>query len=84
MHLQCFTPTRTYMRDDHYPICTKLHYGIVWPYYVCYVEFSGHFFFFLLSVYSSLEEKNFDIDGMHLMTLYTNLKGLLVVRFLIN
>ena len=35
MHLQCFTPTlyvmgvatRTYKRDDHYPICTKLHYG---------------------------------------------------------
>ena len=35
MHLQRFTPTRfvvgvatrTYKRDDHYPICTKLHYG---------------------------------------------------------
>ena len=35
MQLQCFTPTlyvmgvatRTYKRDDHYPICTKLHYG---------------------------------------------------------
>ena len=27
MRLQCFTPTRTYKRDDHYPICTKLHYG---------------------------------------------------------
>ena len=54
MHLQCFTPTRTYKRDDHYPICTKLHWVpacIVWPYYACSytdVEFSGHFF--LLSV----------------------------------
>ena len=35
MHLQCFTPTlyvmgvatRTYKRDDHYLIGTKLHYG---------------------------------------------------------
>ena len=35
MHLQCCTPTlyvmgvatRTYKRDDHYPICTRLHYG---------------------------------------------------------
>ena len=39
MHLQRFTHTRTYARDDHYPICTKLHYGcqlvFVWPYYAC-------------------------------------------------
>ena len=33
IHLQRFTPTlyvmgvATYKRDDHYPICTKLHYG---------------------------------------------------------
>ena len=27
MHLQCFTPTRTYNRDDHYPILSKFNYG---------------------------------------------------------
>ena len=27
MHLQRFTPTRTYKRHDHYPVCSKLHYG---------------------------------------------------------
>ena len=43
--------TSTYKRDDHYPICTKLHYWcqlvFVWPYYACsqdYMEFSRQFF----------------------------------------
>ena len=26
IRLQCFPPTRTYGRDDHYPICSKLKY----------------------------------------------------------
>ena len=50
MHLQCFTPTRTYNRDDHYPICTKLNYGCLLALcvYLHHVEFSGHFFFCLV------------------------------------
>ena len=27
MYLQRLTPTSIYKHDDHYPICTKLHYG---------------------------------------------------------
>ena len=61
IHLQRFTPTlyvmgvATYKRDDHYPICTKLHYGcllaFVWPYYACSYtmwSFPDTFFFCLV------------------------------------
>ena len=47
IYLQCFTPMcyvrglakYAHKRDDHYPIYSKLHYGlsvsILWPYYAC-------------------------------------------------
>jgi hypothetical protein len=62
MHLQCFPPTRyvmggatrAHVRDDLYPICSKMEYGepvcIVWLYNALYAVFLDNFF--LLSVWS--------------------------------
>ena len=63
IRLQCFPPTRyvrgavtrTYERDDHYPICS-MHTSRVTSYTVL---LSGQFFFFLLPVSATrLEKKN--------------------------
>ena len=76
MHLQRFTPTlyvmgvatRTYKRDDRYPICTKLHcrclLALCGPTSTMHVAtlcgLLGHFFF-LFSVHGSLEKKSHGI-----------------------
>ena len=63
MHLQRFN-THTYKRDDHYPICSKLHCGCLLA--LCGPTMYVHVAtlldvldncFFLLSVHGSLKER---------------------------
>ena len=71
MHLQCFTPMRMYKRDDHYPICTKLHYGCLLAlcgrtmYVVTMWSFPDNFFFCLVCQPRLLEKKKKKIVVHH-------------------